>query len=137
MKDLYLTSTFTNPWNVSFNSKIGEALEQKGFSCYLPHRDTDQQAPGKEKFNADIKGIQNASMVFAIALNASPNFGAEVGFAYGVGKPVLALTDKTHAVPLICEGMMEVFRVDDLDAIDQYIDSLSEKIKQIMQSRNS
>jgi hypothetical protein len=66
MKDLYLTSTFTNPWNVTFNAKIGEALEDKGLLCYLPHRDTNQKTgTGDEKFEQDILGINNASIIDA------------------------------------------------------------------------
>ena len=33
MKNIYLTSTFTNTWNVEFNPKIGDALEKMGVIC--------------------------------------------------------------------------------------------------------
>jgi len=133
MKDLYLTSTFTNQWNVEFNSKIGTALEEKGIVCYLPHRDTDQKGTNAEKFNKDIKAIKNSSIVLAVALNESPNWGAEVGYAYGINKPILALTNQGHAIPIICEGTVtKTFRVDDLDQIESYIDALVQKIKDLV-----
>jgi nucleoside 2-deoxyribosyltransferase len=133
MKDIYLTSTFTNPWNVEFNSIIGDALENKGINCYLPHRDTDQiNGTDEEKFSQDIEGIKSSAIILAIASNESPNWGAELGYAYGINKPILALSSKNHAVPLICNGMLtDTLKVEDIDAIDDYIDLLVEKIKLI------
>lgn len=135
MKDIYLTSTFTNPWNVEFNFKIGDALEGKGVSCYLAHRDTNQKGPDPEKFSQDIEGIRNSSMILAIALNESPNWGAELGYAYSIKKPILALTDNTHKIPLICNGMVtDTLRVESLDSIDEYIDSIVEKIREMIKA---
>lgn len=137
MKDIYLTSTFTNQWNVEFNFKIGDALEAKGVTCYLAHRDTDQKGQSHEIFSQDLEGINNASMVLAIALNESPNWGAELGYTYGIKKKILALTDQDHKIPLICNGMItETLRVDNLDAIDIYIDELIEKIMGMVKSPN-
>lgn len=111
MKDIYLTSTFTNPWNVKFNALIGEALESNGLSCFLPHRDTNQTGLDADKFKSDIIGIQQASILFAIAENESPNWGAEVGFAYGIGKKILALANINHKIPLICNGMISELKI--------------------------
>lgn len=134
MKNIYLTSTFTHEWNVGFNPKIGDALEKSGITCYLPHRDTDQKAVDRMNiFKQDIEGIDNATLVLAIALNESPNWGAEIGYAFGVKKPVLVLTSVEHSVPLICKGMTtEIMYVEDLDNIEQYIAVLSDKIKAML-----
>ena len=134
MKNIYLTSTFTNEWNVGFNPKIGDALEKRGITCYLPHRDTNQKEENKlEIFKQDIKGIDNSSIIIAIAMNESPNWGAELGYAYGIKKPILVLTNKEHNIPLICEGMAtEIIRVEDMDNIEEYIELLSGKIKNIL-----
>lgn len=131
MKDIYLTSTFTDQWNVEFNHKIGNELEKKGISCYLPHRDTDQKnGTDKQKFTQDIEGINDSEMILAIASNESPNWGAELGYAYGIKKPILALSDKNHVVPLICKGMLtDTIQVDDINIIEDYMDLLVEKIK--------
>jgi nucleoside 2-deoxyribosyltransferase len=132
MKDIYLTSTFTNQWNVEFNPKIGEALEKSGITRHLPHRDTKQGEKDELIFNQDIKGIEESSLVLAIALNESPNWGAELGYAYGIKKHILILTDKNHQIPLICEGMKTVIiRVDDLNNLEEYIDLLVSKIKEL------
>lgn len=131
MNDIYLTSTFTNQWNVEFNSIIGDALEKKGIKCYLPHRDTDQiNGTDEEKFRQDIEGINSSAIILAVAFNESPNWGAELGYAYGINKPILALSSKNHVVPLICKGMLtDIVKVEDIDTIDDYIDLLVEKIK--------
>jgi len=131
MKNIYLTSTFTNEWNVKFNPIIGDALEDIEITCYLPHRDTNQKEKDKlEIFKQDIAGINNSSIILAIALNESPNWGAEIGYAYGINKPILVLTNKEHNIPLICKGMTtEIIQVENLDNIEEYIKILSDKIK--------
>lgn len=134
MKDIYLNSTFKNKWNIEFNVKIGEALVEKGITCHLPRKKTNNQERSDiEIFNQDMEGIKNSLVVLSIALNESPNWGAEIGYAYGIGKPILALTDKNHEIPLICKGMIkEVVTVSDLDSIGEYIDLLVEKIKKLV-----
>lgn len=130
MKDIYLTSTFTNEWNMAFNPKIGEALERKGIKCHLPRKNINQERTDGDVFIQDIEGINNSSMILAIGLNETPNWGAEIGYAYGIKKTVIALTDKEHNIPVICKGMLnEVIRVENLDLIDEYIELLVNKIK--------
>lgn len=130
MTDLYLTSTFTNPWNVAFNPRIGAALEAAGFSCYLPHRDTDQQGGPSVVFAGDMAGMANARCIVAVAKNESPNWGAEVGWFHASGKPIVALADEGHAIPLICNGMVsQVVNAPSLDDIDSYIDALASAIR--------
>ncbi|MFA6514911.1 MAG: nucleoside 2-deoxyribosyltransferase [Candidatus Paceibacterota bacterium] len=133
MKNIYLTSTFTNQWNVEFNPKIGEALEKSGITCYLPHRDTNQEEKDEILFSQDIRGIEESSLILAIALNESPNWGAELGYAYGIKKQIIILTNENHLVPLICNGMKtEIVQVNDLNQIEEYIDLLVEKIKKLL-----
>lgn len=84
MKDIYLTSTFTNEWNMAFNPKIGEALTKNGVKCHFPRKNIDQERTDEEVFNQDIEGINNSYIILAIGLNETPNWGAEVGYAYGI-----------------------------------------------------
>lgn len=125
MNDLYLTCTFTNPWNVEFGPKIGAALEKEGLTCYLPYRDTNQKGKAEDIFISDIQGINNSKCILAVGVNESPNWGAETGYAFGNGKPIIALTDKDHSIPLICNGMVtDIVRVENLDEPSGYIDEL-------------
>ncbi len=130
MKDIYLTSTFTNPWNVAFNPRIGAALEAASFSCYLPHRDTDQKGGPAVVFAGDMAGMADARCIVAIAKNESPNWGAEVGWFHASGKPIIAIAETEHAIPLICNGMVsEVIRADNLDDVGAYADRLAIAIR--------
>lgn len=73
MKDLYITSTFTNQWNIDFSTKLCNFLEKNSFNCYLPYRDTNQDDIRLEIFKQDIKGIEDSLIMLAVALNETPN----------------------------------------------------------------
>ncbi len=128
--DIYLTSTFRHAWNRSFNPIIGQKLEAKGISCYLAHRDTDQTATPDEIFRQDIAGINQSKVILCVAENESPNWGAELGYAYGRNIPIIALAQQDHALPLICNGMVtKIIRAADLNLIDIYLDELVQEIR--------
>ena len=126
MKDLYLTSTFKNAWNLEFNPKISNALSTKGFDCHFPKK-VEKEEEYMPAFLADIEGIKISKCLFAIAENETPNWGAEVGYAYALGKPVIALAKNGHEIPLVCNGMVtEIVQVADLNKIEDYIDHLAD-----------
>jgi nucleoside 2-deoxyribosyltransferase len=130
--DLYLTSTFTNPWNVEFNKKLGDALEKAGLVCYLAHRDTDQTSDADGIFASDLAGMDAATCILAVAMNESPNWGAELGYAYQK-TPIVALTSADHRIPLICNGMLtETFKVENLDDIGTYIEDLANTLRKYL-----
>jgi nucleoside 2-deoxyribosyltransferase len=130
MKDIYLTSTLHNEWNTKFNPIICEKLEQKGFSVFLPQRDTNQSGPKEDIWKQDIGGMDDAKIVVAVALNETVNWGAEVGYAFGKGQKVIAVTKNDHSIPLIALHMVsKVIKVNDLDDVDGYIDELADHIK--------
>lgn len=133
MKNIYLTSTFTNEWNVEFNPKLGEALVKSGLTCHFPRKNINNERTELEVFTQDIEGINNSSMILAVGMNESPNWGAELGYAYGTKKPILILTNKEHKIPLICKmTATEIIQVEDLDNIEEYIELLSSKIRTIL-----
>lgn len=130
MNDVYLTSTFTNEWNVKFNPILGQALQTAGLACSLPEKIKDNQVPS-EIFTRDIDNLKNSKCILAVAKNESPNWGAELGFVYALKKPIIALTDVGHTIPLICSGMItEKLEVDNLDDIDTYLPKLLALIKE-------
>lgn len=108
----------------------GAALEGRGLSAYLAHRDTDQTSSARQRFDEDMAGLLNSRTVLAIAQNESPNWGGEVDFAYGRSIPVVALMQDGHDIPLILAGMItDVFSVPDLNDIEGYLPVLEEKIR--------
>ncbi len=130
MTDLYLISTFREQWNRDFNSKIAFELENMGLKGYFAHRDTDQKADQDVIFSQDTNGIKGAKTCLAIAKNESPNWGAEIGYAHGKNIPIIAIKEKDHEIPLICNGLVsEILEVDALDDVNSYLDDLVAVIK--------
>ncbi|PIN74156.1 hypothetical protein COV20_00900 [Candidatus Woesearchaeota archaeon CG10_big_fil_rev_8_21_14_0_10_45_16] len=130
MKDVFITSTLHNDWNVSFNPKLCEELERRGISCHLPQRDTNQNGESNEKFSQNINGINNSKKILGVALNVSPNWGGEVGFSYGSNKPIILLAEDTTEIPLMLEHMSDrIIRVENINNIEDYINQLISIIK--------
>jgi hypothetical protein len=130
MKNLFITSTLHSDWNVSFNPKLCETLGKRGIQCHLPQRDTNQDGGFEEKFQQNINGIKNSEKLLCIAENESVNWGGEVGFAYGIGKTIIALKNRNHDIPLMLRYMVkEVVEADDLNDIEAYIDELVQRVK--------
>jgi len=135
MKYIFISSTIHSDWNVQFNPRLCEALEKKELSCYLPQRNTDQVGTKRVKFEQNVKGIADAKVVIVVIENETPNLGAEVGFAYGIGKPLVFLARKGHEPPLMFQGMASTaLSAHNLDAIDDYIDELVKLIKEIAET---
>lgn len=120
---IYLDSTIHHSYNRKFNEKLCKALEEKGIKVYLPQRDTIQDM--KIIFKQNHKILKKIDVVLAIAFNESPNWGVEVGFSYGIGKKVIALTQVGHEIPLMAKSMFsKILEVEELNKIGQYIDQL-------------
>lgn len=124
MKKIYIDSTLKHDWNRNFNPQLCSALESKGLTCYLPQRDTDQMARD-QVFISNKNGMDGAEFLLAVASNESPNWGVEVGYAYGQGKKVVILCAKGHEIPLMGKQMAyKIVEIEDLDDIQSYIDEL-------------
>ena len=129
MKDIYITSTLKFEWNREFNPKLCQKLEERGVVCHLPQRDTNQSGTEFDKYEQNIRGIDNSAKVLAIGVNESINWGLEVGYAFGIKKEVILLLDKEHQIPTMSLGLYsKILKVDNLDDIENYIDELVESI---------
>ena len=72
------------------------------------------------------------SILLSVVINESPNLGFEAGYAFGIGKKIILLTKQDHEMPDMFYGILdkaELILVNDLDAIETYIDELMEKIE--------
>jgi nucleoside 2-deoxyribosyltransferase len=133
MKNIYLSSTFRHEWNREFHPKIGNILIQNGLTCVLPIVYDPKKETEADVFQRDLDGINNSEVILAIAENESPNWGGEVGYAYGIKKPIIALANKDHKIPLMLNGMItEIFYVENLDHIDNYLERLISTIKKYL-----
>jgi len=129
MKKIYITSTLKNDWNRNFNKRICELLENYGFDCYLPQRDTDQTSDRLTRYSQNIEAIRECETLLAIGENESINWGLEVGYAYGIGKKIVILCEERHESPVMSLGMTtNVFKVEGLDKIEGYFDQLITKL---------
>lgn len=66
---IFITGTFRVEWNKNYNQKLADALESRGFECYLPQRDTEQIGDKKKTFAQNVQGIRNAQALLAEAIN--------------------------------------------------------------------
>lgn len=126
MKRVFITGTWRIEWNKDYNPKLADALESKGFSCYLPQRDSEQKGNRKVTFQEDIDGIKNCDIIVAVGANSqTANWGFELGYAYGINMPAIILTDKRDEVHLMPEGgAQEILVPDNINDLNNYIDEL-------------
>lgn len=130
MKDLYVTSTLHTDWNIQFNIKLSNAFEKNNIKCYLPQRDTEQNKGAEIIFKQNTKAIQRSEYFLGVAKNFTPNFGAEIGYAYGLDKKIVLLTDDKDEIPMIIKTMSDnILEVNELDNVEDYIDKLMNLIE--------
>ena len=137
MHDIFITGTFRNDWNRSFNERLAAALETRGFSCHVPQRDTDQ-TNDRTKFECNTSGIDGARMLLAIGTKTqTANWGFEIGYAAKGGKPILIITDRAHPVEIMPAGASPLILVlEHIDKIESYIEMLLSKIREMLRSRD-
>lgn len=130
MEALYITSTLHTDWNIQFNVKLSNAFEKNNIKCYLPQRDTEQHQGSEVIFTQNTKAIQESKYFLGVAKNFTPNFAAEIGYAYGLGKKIILLTDEDEDIPMIVKSMSaNIIEVKHLDNVDDYIDKLLTLVK--------
>lgn len=133
MKDIFITSTFRNDWNRTFNLRLTEMFEAQGLTVFLPQRDSEQLGNRKETFLQDVAGIDQCKMIVAVGSQTqTANWGFEIGYAYQK-KPIIVITDQEHPVELMPEGAVnKIITVENLDAMDEYFEELIENIKKYL-----
>ena len=85
MKTIYICSRLKNR---VLNRRITKFLETKGFIVHLPERDTPQSNP-EEIFTGNLNAIRQCDLFLAVLKGGGLDFGFEVGFAFGLDKPIL------------------------------------------------
>ncbi len=89
-KKIFISSSLKNR---ELNAKIAKLFERKGFKVYLPQRDTPQTDDVKTIFNANVNAIKESDIIIAVLINHGRDLAFEIGLAYGLGKPIIALAN--------------------------------------------
>ncbi|MHA2298770.1 MAG: nucleoside 2-deoxyribosyltransferase [Candidatus Hodarchaeales archaeon] len=122
--DVYICSSLRNR---DLNVDICHYLEQHLFSVYSPGRDTLQSVSSFNLFTANCQAIINARVVVAVLDYFGKDFGFEIGFTHGLGKPIIGYaTGKVEdsslmilqAIPTVVESLDEL-----VDAITRILGS--------------
>jgi len=129
MKDVFITSTIHDQWNLRFNLKLCKVLESRGISCYLPQRDTDQTKTAQEKFKTNISNIKDSKILLVVLINPTPNLGAEVGFAFGIGKKIIVLTSQNTKDIMVTGMASNIVKAVNPDILEDYIEDLVKLIR--------
>ena len=61
----------------------------------MPQRDTPQTDDVKTIFNANVNAIKESDIIIAVLINHGRDLAFEIGLAYGLGKPIIALASNT------------------------------------------
>ncbi|RPI28378.1 MAG: hypothetical protein EHM61_05345 [Acidobacteria bacterium] len=126
---IFISSTLKSEWNREYNQRVCAALESAGFLCYLPQRDVHPES-ARTVFLQNTNAIRRADVLLAVAKNENANLGVELGFAFGINKPVIILAGQQDRIPSMLAGMGgEILRFPDLDSIQTYIDELIRKLQ--------
>ena len=93
-----------------FYSFLGEICRNCGLNPYIPHNHTDPVAYPDlspiEVFDKDFEALVRSEMIIAYIGRPSLGVGAELGIAFQLGKPVIALHESEEKPSRFVLGML-------------------------------
>ena len=104
-KKVYIAGPLFNNHERDFLESIALCLEEKGFECFLPHRDltgvevselktTSMTQETKDKiFVADLTALRESDLTVALITGWDIDSGtsAEIGYTFAQGKPIIGI----------------------------------------------
>jgi hypothetical protein len=137
MHDIFITGTFRDEWSRRYNERLERALCLRGFSCYLPQRDSEQEGKPERTFAQDLVGVQGARVLLAVGARAqTANWGFEIGYAYRCATPVIIISTTDRAVELLpAHAALRIIVPADIDDIESYADDLAATLRSLIASR--
>ena len=90
---IYLSAPLFTLAERSWNRSLAEMLRRRGMKVLLPQEISSAHDHGKTIFEKNVKAIQECDVVVAVLDQADSDSGTswEVGYAYGLGKPILGI----------------------------------------------
>ena len=131
IKKIYIAGPLFNKHEQMYLEDIAKELEERGYDCFLPHRDqtgideselkgTDMSQETKDKiFKNDLDALDSADLTVALLTGQDIDSGtsAEIGHTYAKQKPVIAINaNERRYRNLFVEGMITE-KVHDISAI--------------------
>ena len=123
IKKIYIAGPLFNKHEQMYLEDIAKELEERGYDCFLPHRDqtgideselkgTDMSQETKDKiFKNDLDALDSADLTVALLTGQDIDSGtsAEIGHTYAKQKPVIAINaNERRYRNLFVEGMLTV-----------------------------
>ena len=113
---IYLASPLFTPEERTHVKEVAYTLRKKGHRVYVPMEHEIKNAWeisnakwGERVFDEDIKAIRNCDKVVAIYYGLYSDSGTawEMGFAYGIGKPVEVINVAGQKISLMIANSIE------------------------------
>lgn len=107
---IYLAGPFFNEKERNLVKTVAKQLRDRGHDVFVPMEHEVNNAWSysnnnwsKKVFNSDVSAIKSADEIWAFTFGMTDDAGTcwEVGFAYGLGKPITVITtdpSKTHSL---------------------------------------
>lgn len=122
MKKIYLASPFFNQEERQNVQKVAKLLRDRGYEVYVPMEheivngwDLPNDCWAHRVFQDDIEAIKDCDYVVAITYGMNDDAGTawEIGFAYGIEKPVFAIpVNKTTYSLMVYQSITGCFSID-------------------------
>lgn len=94
---VYLAAPLFNESERVFNNRIAESLRNNGYEVWLPQESfsavVDSEEDKKRVFDTDLAALRSCDVVLAVLDGECVDSGTafEIGYAYGVGIPVVGI----------------------------------------------
>lgn len=129
---VYLASPFFNAEERQRVKKVAEYYRNLGWEVYVPMEhevenawDLPNHVWGNRVFSADVKAIRECDLVVAI-LNYGMRDDAgtcwEIGFAYGIKKPVELIVDNTLQSIMLMNSTFNTLDIETMKLNKRYIE---------------
>lgn len=106
MIKIYLAAPFFKPEQITLVDRIEKLVEGLGFDLFSPRREgtlldmskEERAAKSRSMFESNVRGIAERDLVLAVIDDSDRGVIWEMGFAYGVGTPVVTFTDHDYGL---------------------------------------
>lgn len=132
-KRVYVAGPLFNTHERMYLEQITAALEQAGYTTFLPHRDAgilgdlSDIEVRKRLFRSDMEALEACDFVVALLTGADQDSGTcgELGYAYAKGKPCFGISDDVRRMNNLIWGLCQ-----EGEAIASDIDALMKMVQE-------